>query len=92
MDVHDLSGKSLKNHVRDLIHETGQHDKANVIFRQFLQDRRTRRKLIPREYERGNAQLVYPPMHANITIAWKRYQEFSPAASVFLDKIRSLWG
>ena len=33
-----------------------------------------------------------PPMHANITIAWKRYQEFSPAASVFLDKIRSLWG
>ena len=46
MDVHDLSGKSLKNHVRDLIHETGQHDKANVIFRQFLQDRRTRRKLL----------------------------------------------
>ena len=33
-----------------------------------------------------------PPMHADITIAWKRYQEFSPAANVFLDKIRSLWG
>lgn len=33
-----------------------------------------------------------PAIHAEVTIAWKRYQEFSPAASVFLDKIRELWG
>lgn len=32
----------------------------------------------------GNAEDVH--------IAWKRYREFSPAASVFLDKIRELWG
>lgn len=31
----------------------------------------------------GNAEDVH--------IAWKRYREFSPAASVFLDKIRELW-
>ena len=33
-----------------------------------------------------------PAIHAEVIVAWKRYQEFSPAASVFLEKIRSLWG
>lgn len=33
-----------------------------------------------------------PAVYADVTIAWKRYREFSPAASVLLQKIRSLWG
>lgn len=32
-----------------------------------------------------------PALTADVHIAWKRYREFSPAASVFLDKIRELW-
>lgn len=33
-----------------------------------------------------------PPLTADVCIAWKRYQSFSPAAQVFLEKIRDLWG
>ena len=33
-----------------------------------------------------------PPLAADVCIAWKRYQSFSPAAQVFLEKIRDLWG
>ena len=32
-----------------------------------------------------------PALTADVHIAWKRYREFSPAASAFLDKIRELW-
>ena len=33
-----------------------------------------------------------PAVTADIFIAWKRYQSFSPAAEVFLSRIRELWG
>ena len=33
-----------------------------------------------------------PALTADIYLAWKRYQTFSPAAEVFLNKIQSLWG
>ncbi len=33
-----------------------------------------------------------PAIAADVYIAWKRYQSFSPAANVFLEKIRTLWG
>ncbi len=33
-----------------------------------------------------------PPIHADIHVAWKRYQAFSPAADVFLKRICELWG
>lgn len=33
-----------------------------------------------------------PPLEASIFIAWKRYQSFSPAAGIFLEKIKELWG
>ena len=33
-----------------------------------------------------------PALKADIFIAWKRYQSFSPAAGVFLEKIKALWG
>ncbi len=33
-----------------------------------------------------------PPLAADIFIAWKRYQVLSPAAEVFLQRIRALWG
>lgn len=33
-----------------------------------------------------------PTLEANIFIAWKRYQSFSPAAGIFLEKIKQLWG
>ena len=33
-----------------------------------------------------------PAITAEVFIAWKRYQSFSPAADAFLEKIRSLWG
>ncbi len=33
-----------------------------------------------------------PAVTADVHIAWKRYQMFSPAAEVFLAKIRELWG
>ncbi len=33
-----------------------------------------------------------PPIYADITLAWKRYQTFSPAANVFLERIHELWG
>ena len=33
-----------------------------------------------------------PDLKANIFIAWKRYQSFSPAAGIFLEKIKALWG
>ena len=33
-----------------------------------------------------------PTVTADIFIAWKRYQTFSPAAEVFLNKIQALWG
>lgn len=32
-----------------------------------------------------------PPLTADIYIGWKRYQTFSPAANVFLQKIRARW-
>ena len=32
-----------------------------------------------------------PPIAADTFIAWKRYQTFSPAANVFLQKIRERW-
>ena len=32
-----------------------------------------------------------PPVYADVHIAWKRYQAFSPAADVFLRRIRELW-
>ena len=32
-----------------------------------------------------------PPLKADIFIVWKRYQSFSPAAGVFLEKIKELW-
>lgn len=32
-----------------------------------------------------------PPLKADIFIAWKRYQSFSPAAGVFLEKIKEMW-
>lgn len=32
-----------------------------------------------------------PPLTADVYIGWKRYQTFSPAASAFLQKIRSRW-
>lgn len=33
-----------------------------------------------------------PPLDADVSIGWKRYQSFSPAASVFLQSIRERWG
>mgnify|MGYP001777586069 CR=1 FL=1 len=33
-----------------------------------------------------------PALHADVTLAWKRYQAFSPASEVFLKRIRELWG
>ena len=33
-----------------------------------------------------------PALTADVRIAWKRYQIFSPAAGVFLQRIRALWG
>ena len=33
-----------------------------------------------------------PALTADVRIAWKRYQTFSPAAGVFLQRIRALWG
>ncbi|HJG36783.1 LysR family transcriptional regulator [Enorma phocaeensis] len=33
-----------------------------------------------------------PALTADVRIAWKRYQTFSPAAEVFLHRIRALWG
>ena len=33
-----------------------------------------------------------PALHADVTLAWKRYQAFSPASEVFLKHIRELWG
>ena len=33
-----------------------------------------------------------PAISADVFIAWKRYQNFSPAAGVFLEKVRALWG
>ena len=33
-----------------------------------------------------------PPLAADLFIAWKRYQVFSPAAGAFLQRIRELWG
>lgn len=33
-----------------------------------------------------------PALTADVRIAWKRYQTFSPAAGVFLQRIRTLWG
>lgn len=40
--------------------------------------------------------LAFRPLEPGITsdihIAWKRYQSFSPAAEVFLRRIRELWG
>ena len=33
-----------------------------------------------------------PALTADLHIAWKRYQTFSPAAEVFLQRIRALWG
>lgn len=33
-----------------------------------------------------------PPLSADVFIGWKRYQTFSPAADVFLQKIRERWG
>lgn len=33
-----------------------------------------------------------PALEASIFIAWKRYQSFSPAAGIFLEKIKELWG
>lgn len=33
-----------------------------------------------------------PALHAEVTLAWKRYQAFSPASEVFLKRIRELWG
>ena len=33
-----------------------------------------------------------PPLEASSFIAWKRYQGFSPAAGIFLEKIKGLWG
>ena len=35
---------------------------------------------------------LQPEITADIHIAWKRYQTFSPAAEVFLQRIRELWG
>ncbi len=32
-----------------------------------------------------------PPLTAPIFLGWKRYQSFSPAAGVFLEKIKALW-
>lgn len=33
-----------------------------------------------------------PALTADVFIAWKRYQVFSPAAAAFLQRIRALWG
>lgn len=33
-----------------------------------------------------------PAVSADIFIAWKRYQSFSPAAEAFLAEIRRRWG
>lgn len=33
-----------------------------------------------------------PPLDADVSIGWKRYQSFSPAANVFLQSIRERWG
>lgn len=33
-----------------------------------------------------------PPMSADIFVAWKRYQSFSPAAEAFLSAVRERWG
>lgn len=33
-----------------------------------------------------------PPLTADVSIGWKRYQSFSPAANVFLQSIRERWG
>ena len=33
-----------------------------------------------------------PALTADLHIAWKRYQSFSPAAEAFLQRIRTLWG
>ncbi len=33
-----------------------------------------------------------PPMSADIFVAWKRYQSFSPAAEAFLSAVREQWG
>lgn len=33
-----------------------------------------------------------PPLTAELFIAWKRYQTFSPAAGAFLARIQELWG
>lgn len=33
-----------------------------------------------------------PPMSADIFVAWKRYQSFSPAAEAFLSAMRERWG
>ncbi len=42
------------------------------------------------------SDLVFRPLEpaatADIFIAWKRYQTFSPAAEVFLNRIQELWG
>lgn len=32
-----------------------------------------------------------PPLTADVSIGWKRYQSFSPAANVFLQSIRERW-
>ena len=33
-----------------------------------------------------------PPMSADVFVAWKRYQSFSPAAEAFLGAVRERWG